>query len=136
MNVFQIVEARSLASLRPAVGKESSTSVWILKNPLFSSDGIYFDFVKVQTRHVCCTARDDMVILFPPKCPMSLVPSFFLMAALPHEAVREDCFQRQVLIFNSAFESTADTQALHVTSQTQCVQLHPYFHAPAERWNP
>lgn len=97
------------------------------KNPLFSFDGIYFDFVKVQIS-VCCTARDDMVISFSHRCPMSLVPSFFLMAAVPHEAVREDTFQRQVFIFNSAFESTADIQVLHVTSQTKCSCIPTFMH--------
>lgn len=38
---------------------------------------------------------------------MSHVPSFF-GAAVPHKALKEDTFQRQVLIFNFAFESAAD----------------------------
>lgn len=83
---------------------------------------------------VCCTARDDMVILFPHKCPMSL--PFFLMAAVPLNTIKEGTFQRQVLIFNSAFESTADSQVLPMTSQTQWVQPHLYFDAPAEVESP
>lgn len=58
------------------------------------------------------------------------------MAAVPHRAIKEDTFQSQVLIFNSAFESTADPQVLHMTSQIQWVQLHHYFHAPAQMESP
>lgn len=134
-----IWEPRSVKSwsFRPAFRNELATSLWILRR---ASSLIWV--ASVLTLWKCKqtgvlhskTWHGGFVPTCVP-CPFGgRIPS---LAAVPYKAMREGTFQR---CFNtihshmfSTFESTADPQVLQLTAQTQLIQLHRDFPAPAEK---
>lgn len=106
------------------------------KQPLFSHlGGVYCNFVEVKKISAWHSKRwhggfvPTQVSLFY----SGRIPS---LAAVPYKAIREGTFQRQFNTIHahlsSAFESTANSQTQHVAAQTQWIQLHHTFDAPAE----